>query len=347
VRGSDWGGGVGGILYTLRSGTASFTHYNHRGDVTAKTSVTGSLTYQSTYEAFGKRTAEVGSTPDREKSNTKPEDLAGYANEGFRFRDLETGVFLTRDPAGFVDGPNLYTYVVQNPWTSFDPEGLAKKKKELEEHSQEQERETVELEQERKLVEQELKKAHSTVNSENLERMSPVIDYWENRLEGIDHQIQQTEKATREANAALIHFALADYDQNGELSESEANHFNSMQSGIEHVGVEKTRNGKEYKSRGSTVRTREIRRVTNPKHNKNSTNPEPKNAEELWQKSVPDTNGRRWAKDADGNVHRFSKESNGESHWNGSTSTPVDPINVRDIPNEILKALKVKPKGMK
>ena len=25
---------------------------------------------------------------------------------------------------GFVDGPNLYTYVVQNPWTKFDPEGL-------------------------------------------------------------------------------------------------------------------------------------------------------------------------------------------------------------------------------
>jgi hypothetical protein len=37
---------------------------------------------------------------------------------------LETGVFITADPAGFVDGPNLYTYVNQNPWTKFDPEGL-------------------------------------------------------------------------------------------------------------------------------------------------------------------------------------------------------------------------------
>jgi hypothetical protein len=40
------------------------------------------------------------------------------------YRDLETGTFLTRDPAGFVDGPNLYAYVNQNPWTAFDPEGL-------------------------------------------------------------------------------------------------------------------------------------------------------------------------------------------------------------------------------
>ena len=45
-------------------------------------------------------------------------------NEGFRYRDLETGTFLTRDPLGFVDGPNVYTYVVQNPWTNFDQQGL-------------------------------------------------------------------------------------------------------------------------------------------------------------------------------------------------------------------------------
>jgi len=42
------------------------------------------------------------------------------------YTDLDSGmrIFLTRDPAGFVDGPNLYAYVKQNPWTSFDPEGL-------------------------------------------------------------------------------------------------------------------------------------------------------------------------------------------------------------------------------
>jgi RHS repeat-associated protein len=31
--------------------------------------------------------------------------------KGFRYRDIETGVWLSRDPAGFVDGPNLYAYV--------------------------------------------------------------------------------------------------------------------------------------------------------------------------------------------------------------------------------------------
>jgi hypothetical protein len=32
--------------------------------------------------------------------------------------------FLSRDPLGFKAGPNMYTYVQQNPWTHFDPEGL-------------------------------------------------------------------------------------------------------------------------------------------------------------------------------------------------------------------------------
>ena len=124
ARGSDYGGGIGGILYTLRSGTASFNHYNSRGDVVAKTAANGALTYQAAYEAYGKRTQEQGSTQDRQKANTKDEDPTGLLNEGFRYRDLETGTFITRDPLGFVDGPNMYGYVVQNPWTKFDPRGL-------------------------------------------------------------------------------------------------------------------------------------------------------------------------------------------------------------------------------
>ena len=124
VRGSDYGGGVGGILYTLRSGTPSYTHENRRGDVVAKTNAAGSLTYQAQYAAFGQQVATSGSTQDRQKSNSKDTDPTGLVDEGFRYRDLETGMFITRDPAGFVDGPNLYTYVVQNPWTHFDPEGL-------------------------------------------------------------------------------------------------------------------------------------------------------------------------------------------------------------------------------
>ena len=124
IRGSDYGGGIGGVLYTIRSGARSYNAYNSRGDVVSKTDGGGSITWQSSYEAFGTRTQEQGTTADRQKANTKDEDPTGLLNEGMRYRDLETGVFLTRDPMGFVDGPNVYTYVRQNPWTKFDPLGL-------------------------------------------------------------------------------------------------------------------------------------------------------------------------------------------------------------------------------
>jgi RHS repeat-associated protein len=130
VRGTDMGGGIGGMLYSLREsgpGLQPVVKYdlsNGRGDVVAQSDATGSLTWTASYEAFGRRTKETGVNEDKQRANSKDEDPTGLLNEGFRYRDLETGVFLSRDPAGTVDGPNVYTYVNQNPWTKFDPEGL-------------------------------------------------------------------------------------------------------------------------------------------------------------------------------------------------------------------------------
>ncbi len=42
-----------------------------------------------------------------------------------RYRDLETGTYLTRDPIGYGDGPNIYCYVHCNPITQFDAFGLS------------------------------------------------------------------------------------------------------------------------------------------------------------------------------------------------------------------------------
>lgn len=59
IRGSDYGGGVGGILYSLHTSgnaiTASDYHYDGRGDVVAQTKDdnTGTLTYQAAYTAWG------------------------------------------------------------------------------------------------------------------------------------------------------------------------------------------------------------------------------------------------------------------------------------------------------
>jgi len=65
VRGSDYGGGVGGILYTLRGGAPSFNHYNSRGDVVAQTrkekgkQKAESKRGQSTFPCFSPKAATI------------------------------------------------------------------------------------------------------------------------------------------------------------------------------------------------------------------------------------------------------------------------------------------------
>jgi RHS repeat-associated protein len=129
IRGSDWGGGVGGVLYSVRGGQRSFIGgYNSRGDVASTSDDLGGALWQASYEAFGTRTGEDGSNLERQRANTKDEDPTGLLNEGMRLRDLATGLFISRDPAGLVAGPNDYSYVRQNPWSKFDPLGLDEKK---------------------------------------------------------------------------------------------------------------------------------------------------------------------------------------------------------------------------
>ncbi|MFN7287329.1 MAG: RHS repeat-associated core domain-containing protein [Verrucomicrobiota bacterium] len=124
VRGPDLGGGTKGLLYALRNGLPKFNRYNGRGDVVAQSDIDGTTTWAASYQADGRRTAEAGTNVERHRANTKEEDPTGLLNEGFRYRDMETGTFISRDPLGHVDGPNVYCYVGQNPWSKFDPDGL-------------------------------------------------------------------------------------------------------------------------------------------------------------------------------------------------------------------------------
>ena len=127
LRGPDMGGGVGGMVYSTRGGSNLYSHANHRGDVIARSDANGSLTWFALYEAFGTRLSqyEWGTDPDRFKSNTKEEESDfRISNDGHRYRDLETGTYLTRDPTGYADGPNIYCFVHCNPITFFDALGL-------------------------------------------------------------------------------------------------------------------------------------------------------------------------------------------------------------------------------
>jgi RHS repeat-associated protein len=49
---------------------------------------------------------------------------SGYVFFGRRYYSPEAGRFLTPDPTGFSDGPNLYSYVHNSPLVLIDPYGL-------------------------------------------------------------------------------------------------------------------------------------------------------------------------------------------------------------------------------
>ena len=112
ICGSDWGGGVGGAsLNTIRGNALGMTHYDGRGGRCGQDRRLRRFGISGQLRSLRQARAGVRLTLDRQKGNTKEEDPTGLLLEGFRYRDLENGCFITKDPAGFVDGPNLYTYV--------------------------------------------------------------------------------------------------------------------------------------------------------------------------------------------------------------------------------------------
>ena len=75
------------------------------------------------FSAFGEEKQKVvDSNPWRFASKRFDPEL-GLLYFGKRYYDPELGRWLTTDPAGFVDGVNLYQYLFNNPFRYTDPDG--------------------------------------------------------------------------------------------------------------------------------------------------------------------------------------------------------------------------------
>lgn len=125
-RNSDFGGGVGGLLYAENADSSglNYKHYNLRGDIVATTDSGGSILSERQYVGNGSVFYSSGTQPaDKFKHNTKRvED--GFVNEGRRYRDIEMMRFTSPDPLEYIDGLNCYAYCGNNPWGRFDTYGL-------------------------------------------------------------------------------------------------------------------------------------------------------------------------------------------------------------------------------
>ncbi|MDP2922091.1 MAG: RHS repeat-associated core domain-containing protein [Candidatus Omnitrophota bacterium] len=76
------------------------------------------------YDSFGNIITTTGSTPNNRQFLTKEQDTTGFVYFGARYYDPRIGRFITPDPLGMIDGPNMYLYCKNDPVNAIDPLGL-------------------------------------------------------------------------------------------------------------------------------------------------------------------------------------------------------------------------------
>ena len=97
---------------------------DHLGSVKAVTDNTGKVVFQADHLAFGQRYNESGDFDEWHSFTGKefdPETGLYYFNA--RWYDQETGRFISEDPVGDPNNPNLYSYCGNNPLNQIDPTG--------------------------------------------------------------------------------------------------------------------------------------------------------------------------------------------------------------------------------
>jgi RHS repeat-associated protein len=118
-------GGIGGIINT-QQGTAPENYYSYDGlgSVTNLSDASGANAQSYSYDAFGNTLTSQGTLSNTHKFLTKETDFSGLIYFGARYYDPTIGRFITQDPLGMIDGPNMYVYVNNNPVNLIDPWGL-------------------------------------------------------------------------------------------------------------------------------------------------------------------------------------------------------------------------------
>jgi len=119
----------------LSMGRGAAVHYYHAddlGNVMSMSDQGGAVVERYDYEAYGEATFFDAATNQIAQSGIQNRHLFnGHRYEAeiglyfyrARYLDPKAGRFAQRDPKGYVDGPNLFAFVGNNPWSRVDPMG--------------------------------------------------------------------------------------------------------------------------------------------------------------------------------------------------------------------------------
>ena len=121
-------GGVGGLLAVTDSTGTYYPTYDGNGNISEYLDSTGAVVAHYEYDPFGKTTVASGSKAQdfSHRFSTKPLDLTtGLYYYAYRYYDLVTGRWPSRDPIEEMGGINLYGFVGNDGVNQWDILGLA------------------------------------------------------------------------------------------------------------------------------------------------------------------------------------------------------------------------------
>ncbi|MBX9802004.1 MAG: hypothetical protein K2Y04_04475 [Caulobacteraceae bacterium] len=114
------------------TGDVSWFHTNHQGSVIAISNASGAATAFANYSEYGKFGTNAAGSPLNSPPGGSPfgytgrqwDSKAGLYQYRARYYDPALGIFLSMDPIGTNDDPNLYGYVANDPVNRSDPTGM-------------------------------------------------------------------------------------------------------------------------------------------------------------------------------------------------------------------------------
>ena len=128
TRGSDMGGGIGGLLArSVPNGQNTdhfFYHYDGRGNVVQLTDSNQATAASYKYSAFGTVSSSGAQANANPYQFSTKEVVGGLVYFGYRFYSPGMGRWLNRDPIREIGGLNIYGFVSNNPVSQLDRLGL-------------------------------------------------------------------------------------------------------------------------------------------------------------------------------------------------------------------------------
>lgn len=133
VLGQGHGAEIGASIAIELRNEVFVPSHDFRGNIVCLTNFSGKAVETYRFSAFGETTifnAEGNIIPTSTVGNPwrfsskRHDEESGFVNFGRRYYDPDNGRWITPDPAGRVDGANLYAYLHHKPTTNFDFYGL-------------------------------------------------------------------------------------------------------------------------------------------------------------------------------------------------------------------------------